>query len=853
MLGDKMITVKNVTKVYKAKKGLEVTALKNININFDRTGMTFILGKSGSGKSTLLNLLGGLDTPTSGEILFNTESLSKYKAKDYDNYRNNYIGFVFQEYNLLDKYNVYENVALPLKLQNIKDYDTKVLEVLEKVGIKDLKDRKINELSGGQKQRVAIARALVKNPKVILADEPTGNLDSESSKIVFELLKELSKDILVIVISHDEESAKIYSDRTIYIKDGEIINEFSNNENVSKIDLTSKSSKLNIKDSLYIAFKNTFNRKGKLLLSILLISITISLFGLSIMQKYIRDKDEAIRLLDKYNANYIRVNKLVKSNFSSGPLKGPYRNTYDIKNLDDKDYETIKEKYKLDFKKANYLYGEQGKIPLLKPISLSEEENSSNTFLDYYVMSSASAFVELDEDAFDFKIIGRKPSNYEEIVINKTYADYLIKNGTYLYEEEFENSIYDYRNIRDNTSSLGERKIYKPNSYDEIVNSNEYIAYGFGRVKIVGIIDEDLSKFDNLLSSKLKDSLNSRTDINIELGMKSVANFYTLKGFKENFDPKITNINYVDLSYENNSKLITLEEDKFNTYDLKEKEVIVPFDYLNIYSNQQFEKQLNEYIISNMDINPSLGSNYYKEEFITKYIKDNNIIGTNIKIVTYENELEEVTNFTIKDIKEIDNYIVNSNDVSKIKYNFITYLETNNISDIKEALNTMEIDGNEYILDNEIITMIASDSFPIRLISVYVIVIALFFLLFALLQLFNYINVTILDNKKEIGILRSMGTSKIDISKIYVIQGIIVASISYIVSLILCNLYAKFENTVFFSSLKSFTEYDVRLIGIRWQSALLMLAVLVIIILLASISASQKIAKMKPIDAINEK
>ena len=853
MLGDKMITVKNVTKVYKAKKGLEVTALKNININFDRAGMTFILGKSGSGKSTLLNLLGGLDTPTSGEILFNTESLSKYKAKDYDNYRNNYIGFVFQEYNLLDKYNVYENVALPLKLQNIKDYDTKVLEVLEKVGIKDLKDRKINELSGGQKQRVAIARALVKNPKVILADEPTGNLDSESSKIVFELLKELSKDILVIVISHDEESAKIYSDRTIYIKDGEIINEFSNNENVSKIDLTSKSSKLNIKDSLYIAFKNTFNRKGKLLLSILLISITISLFGLSIMQKYIRDKDEAIRLLDKYNANYIRVNKLVKSNFSSGPLKGPYRNTYDIKNLDDKDYETIKEKYKLDFKKANYLYGEQGKIPLLKPISLKEEENSSNTFLDYYVMSSASAFVELDEDEFDFKIIGRKPSNYEEIVINKTYADYLIKNGTYLYEEEFENSIYDYKNIRDNTSSLGERKIYKPNSYDEIVNSNEYIAYGFGRVKIVGIIDEDLSKFDNLLSSKLKDSLNSRNDINIELGMKSVANFYTLKGFKENFDPKITNINYVDLSYENNSKLITLEEDKFNTYDLKEKEVIVPFDYLNIYSNQQFEKQLNEYIISNMDINPSLGSNYYKEEFITKYIKDNNIIGTNIKIVTYENELEEVTSFTIKDIKEIDNYIVNSNDVSKIKYNFITYLETNNISDIKEALNTMEIDGNEYILDNEIITMIASDSFPIRLISVYVIVIALFFLLFALLQLFNYINVTILDNKKEIGILRSMGTSKMDISKIYVIQGIIVASISYIVSLILCNLYAKFENTVFFSSLKSFTEYDVRLIGIRWQSALLMLAVLVIIIILASISASQKIAKMKPIDAINEK
>ena len=137
-----MIELKNLGKIYKSKKSVDTEALKNINIKFDNKGMTFILGKSGCGKSTLLNILGGLDTPTSGEVLYNGKSFKDYKEKDYDAYRNEVVGFVFQEYNLIDKFNVFENVAYPLKLQNNKIDENRVIEALNKVGLGELKDRK---------------------------------------------------------------------------------------------------------------------------------------------------------------------------------------------------------------------------------------------------------------------------------------------------------------------------------------------------------------------------------------------------------------------------------------------------------------------------------------------------------------------------------------------------------------------------------------------------------------------------------------------------------------------------------------------------------------------------------------
>lgn len=222
-----MLEIKNLSKIYKPKKGVPVTALKDINLKLPDKGMVFLLGKSGSGKSTLLNLLGGLDRYDSGEIIINGVSSKDFKQSHFDSYRNTYVGFIFQEYNILDEFNVGENIAIALKLQGKKVTDDIINDILGQVDLAGYGNRKPNELSGGQKQRVAIARALVKYPEIIMADEPSGALDSNTGRQVFDTLKKLSGEKLVIVVSHDREFAENYADRIIELADGSIINDIT--------------------------------------------------------------------------------------------------------------------------------------------------------------------------------------------------------------------------------------------------------------------------------------------------------------------------------------------------------------------------------------------------------------------------------------------------------------------------------------------------------------------------------------------------------------------------------------------------------------------------------------------------
>ena len=218
-----MLEVKNLYKDYRSKTGVVVHALNGVSIKFRKTGLVFIVGKSGCGKSTLLNVLGGLDKPDGGEIIINGTSSLKFKPSDFDSYRNTYVGFVFQEYNLLKDFSVGANVALALELQSKRATTESVNDILKTVDLDGYGTRRINELSGGQKQRVAIARALVKDPEIILADEPSGALDSANAKQLFDTLKKLSETKLVIVVSHDREFAFSYGDRVIEMSDGRII------------------------------------------------------------------------------------------------------------------------------------------------------------------------------------------------------------------------------------------------------------------------------------------------------------------------------------------------------------------------------------------------------------------------------------------------------------------------------------------------------------------------------------------------------------------------------------------------------------------------------------------------------
>ena len=273
-----MLSIKNLTKIYKTKGGEDTRALDDVTVDFPETGMIFLLGKSGSGKSTLLNVAGGLDYPTSGEIILKGRSSKDFSQSDFDSYRNTYIGFIFQEYNVLNEFNIEQNIALALELQGKKATKEAVESLLEQVDLKGFGKRQPNTLSGGQKQRIAIARALIKEPNIIMADEPTGALDSKTGEQVFETLKKLSRDKLVVVVSHDQDFAERFADRIIELKDGKIISDQTKhqieakpisdnvtiiNDNAIKINDAKKLTKAEF-EKLYNAIKNS---EGKVFIS----------------------------------------------------------------------------------------------------------------------------------------------------------------------------------------------------------------------------------------------------------------------------------------------------------------------------------------------------------------------------------------------------------------------------------------------------------------------------------------------------------------------------------------------------------------------------------------------------------
>ena len=290
-----MLQLKDIVKKYNTG-GTEVEVLKKVNISFRESEFVSILGASGSGKTTLLNIIGGLDNYSSGDMLLMGRSTKEFTDRDWDSYRNGTIGFVFQSYNLIGHLSIIENVKLALSIsgESNKENDIKAKKVLEDVGLGDHLYKKPNQLSGGQMQRVAIARALVTNPKVILADEPTGALDSKTSVQIMELIKEISKEKLVIMVTHNPELARKYSDRIVSVKDGEIIEDtkpYIEQEGNNGYEL--KKTAMAFSSAIKSSFKNLLTKKFRSLMTVVASSIGIISIGLVLaissgMDKYIK-------------------------------------------------------------------------------------------------------------------------------------------------------------------------------------------------------------------------------------------------------------------------------------------------------------------------------------------------------------------------------------------------------------------------------------------------------------------------------------------------------------------------------------------------------------------------------------
>ncbi len=322
-----MIEVKNLFKKYTVKNGIEVKALDDVSLKIDKVGMVFLLGKSGAGKSTLLNVLGGLDRVDSGEIIINGKSSKDFSQSDFDSYRNTYLGFIFQEYNILNEFSIAENIALAIELQGKKPTNEEIDNILNQVDLAGLAKRKPNELSGGQKQRVAIARALIKNPQIIMADEPTGALDSKTGKQIFDTLKALSHDKLVLIVSHDREFAEQYADRIIELKDGKVISDVE-----KTIIQTQNQEGINIIDNKIIKIDKDYILKDEDFLKI---------------KDYIKTaKSDVIISVDNQNNEKIKT----IMNLSDEGLCKFIDTNQDKIVIQDENYKTIKSK--LGFKKA---------------------------------------------------------------------------------------------------------------------------------------------------------------------------------------------------------------------------------------------------------------------------------------------------------------------------------------------------------------------------------------------------------------------------------------------------------------------------------------------------------------------
>ncbi len=303
-----MLEIKNISKSYKTGEFVQ-KALNKFSLKFRKTEFVSILGASGSGKTTLLNIIGGLDHYDEGDLIISNKSTKKFKEKDWNAYRNNCIGFIFQNYNLISHITVLENIEMGMTLSGVKSKEKKekAEKALKRVGLYEHRHKKPNQLSGGQMQRIAIARALANDPDIILADEPTGALDSKTSKQIMDLMKEIAKDKLVIMVTHNRELAEEYSTRVVELKDGKLIkdsNPITKKENDND-NLTIRKTSMNFITALKLSFNNIKTKKGRTALTAFASSIGI--IGIAL-------------ILSLSNGFNIEIDKFEKDSLSEAPI-----------------------------------------------------------------------------------------------------------------------------------------------------------------------------------------------------------------------------------------------------------------------------------------------------------------------------------------------------------------------------------------------------------------------------------------------------------------------------------------------------------------------------------------------------
>jgi len=499
------VRVKNLTKTYNENKQNAVKALNEINLDFGEQGLVFIVGKSGSGKSTLLNILGGIDLPTKGVVSHKNQDLSTFNQKQYDAFRNSVVGLIFQEFNLFNDLTIKDNIKLAVDLTNHEISNDDIIEMLKKVEMDESIDKFPNELSTGQKQRVAIARALIKNPDIILADEPTGSLDSETSRSIFKMLKELSKERLIIVISHDAESAFHYGDRVIELKDGEILSDSKPGycRILGEKSINPITSKLSSKRIFKLSLNYILSRPIRLLMTIIMLVLTFVSLGIADSISKYNAIDNAVRSLEDSDVTYISYDFWYNQIFDIDQIgevrPGIYKQN--ITNLEES-FENVSfyPLFKEQFDFENIFY---------------DESIKDNRFI--YRPESNGSF-EVNENILDDLGIdilhGRIPVLDNEIMISQYFYEMILK--------------FDLKN--------NDQTLYAIDTFDDLKDKPITAAFPF---QIVGVVDTkfDLEKYISLTDIEeetvLRNELDAALNYNLHRAFFVKEGLYSSDFFKE--------------------------------------------------------------------------------------------------------------------------------------------------------------------------------------------------------------------------------------------------------------------------------------------------------------------------------
>lgn len=692
-----MLELKNICKSYHSN-GIYEIALKNINLKLPQTGLISVVGKSGSGKTTLLNIIGALDNSDFGELIVDNKNIRDFNDEELDSYRNKYISFIFQNYNLIDHMSVLDNIKLKRTIsnddENVVIYDSE--EALKKVGLYKYKNKLPIYLSGGERQRVAIARAISSDSKIILCDEPTGALDHKTGIEILNILKELSKEKLVIMVTHNLELAKKYSNRIITMEDGEIISDVGKDikDDIEEFKITKN--KLNIKTIIKLAYSNLKLKKKRNIL--LALTSSIGIVGISIILSISNGFNDSLDDYEKYISS---------------------------------------------------------RVPII--ISSYKEEKSNKKYSDSKIINISNS----------------ESSNY----INKTFINYFND----INKDDIESTKYNYL-IKLNI-------IGKDNNYFEIDNS------------LFSTIPNNIKDNYDLVEGRLPSKYN---ELLVEINPDNSISSSISKALNIKNNNSLEDINSKELKLVLNNDYYSKQDDSYIVKsinkDMYENKNNITLKVVGIIKVKK--DKIDEVNSSNMI--------YYMDSLVNQVIstnKSSDIVNSqkskNINLITKEslNEKEKNELLCYLGSDKCINSILIYPKSFESKDNIINYIDKYNNDYINNKVSVIDESKTLYDMSIKIIDIITTVLVFFSSISLFVSSI--------MIGIITYISV--LERKKEIGILRSMGVSKRNIKYLFICENMILGFISGITGIFISIILSGPINIITKELLESSNIYTMRL------------------------------------------